>query len=185
MGVLPIPRQQFLVRAFLQNYAFIEHDDVVGDAHGGEAVRNDDGDAVGGQLAEMREDVGLGLGIDGSSGFVENQYVSVVAHEGPSQSDLLPLATGELLAALEPGAELGVVVLRQVLDEIRREPVACSRFHLRTHLHVVHVTDADVVVHLELVAAEVLKDHADLVAQRLDVPLLQIQPFQQNAAAGR
>ena len=55
----------------------------------------------------------------------------------------------------------------------------------RLVLEVALVAGADVLAHQHLVAREVLEDHADALAQRALVPLLQIEPFEQDAPGGR
>ena len=81
-------------------------DDLIGHAHRGEAVRDQDGDAFAGELAEVLENLRLRLRIHGRGRFIEHQDVGAAAHEGARQRDLLPLPAGEFAPVLEPFAEL-------------------------------------------------------------------------------
>ena len=78
-------------------------------------MRDHDAHAALGQAAEALEDLGLGLGVHRRGRLVEHQDVGVLAHERARERDLLPLADRQLLAAVEPAAELRLVALRQVL----------------------------------------------------------------------
>ena len=51
--------------AAFDDAAFLEHQYLVGHAHRREPMRNDDGDAVAGQLAEVFENLRFGARIDG------------------------------------------------------------------------------------------------------------------------
>ena len=52
----------------------------------------------------------------------------------------------------------------------------------RLVLEVLHVAGADVLAEQQLIAREVLEDHADAIAQRRLVPLAQILAVEQDAA---
>ena len=92
-------------RADLDDAGAVEHDDEVGHAHGGEAVRHQDRDAAvvgrrraraGGVALEQRV---LGLGVERRGRLVEHQQQRLVAHEAARQRELLPLAERDLDAA--------------------------------------------------------------------------------------
>src|SRR5690625_5003268 len=102
LGIAPPGGQQLFVATLFDDAAVLEHGNLVGHSHGGKAVGNEDGHAVGTVLPEMLEDGGLGLGVHGGGGFIQHQDVCLAAHEGPGQGDLLPLATGQLAALGKP-----------------------------------------------------------------------------------
>src|SRR5271156_4086409 len=95
--------------AALDDTASLEHQYLGGHAHRRESMRNDDGDAVAREFAEVLEHFRLGARVDGGRGFVEHQDVRLVAHEGAGQGDFLPLPARELAAVLEPFTELSVI----------------------------------------------------------------------------
>ena len=52
------------MRALLQDAAVLEDEDAVGEAHGAEAVRDEDGGLARRELAEAGENLVLGLGVE-------------------------------------------------------------------------------------------------------------------------
>ena len=171
--------------AVLDDAAFLQHHDLIRHAHRGEAVRDDDGDAVARQFPKMLEHLGFRGGIDGGGGLVEHQNVRFAAHEGARQGDLLPLAAGQFATVLEPLAELGAVSRGQRLDEFGRKPLHRGAAPARLVVERPHVARADVLSDEHLIAGEILEDHADALAQGGLVPLPQIQAIQQDTALRR
>src|SRR5215831_21389915 len=100
--IAPVEPHELLVTAALDDATTIEHCDLVRHAHRGEAVRDENGDAIAGELPEMLEYLGLRLCVHGGRGLIEHQDIGPGTHEGTRQRDLLPLATGELAAIAEP-----------------------------------------------------------------------------------
>src|ERR1700722_18231796 len=115
---MPTQSHELLVAALFDDATTIEHCDLVGHAHGREAVRYQDGDAIARQRSKMFENLRLGARVHRRSRLVEYQNIRVSAHEGTRQGDLLPLATGQFLAVLEPFSQLCAVAARQLLDEV-------------------------------------------------------------------
>ena len=153
------------MRAALDHASAIEHDDLIGHAHGGESVRDHDRDLILGELAEPVEDLHLGLGVHRCGGLVEHEDVGVAAHERARERDLLPLTERELATVLEPLAELRVVRIRQRLDD-RLCKSALGRIGPAFTIGVCAViAGADVLADGELVAHEVLEDDADPAVQ--------------------
>ena len=106
-----------------------EHDDQIGHAHGGEAVRHEDGDPpvvrIGPVRAPSRAARGvaleqrvLGLGVERRRRLVEHQQQRSIAHEAAGQRELLPLAERHLDAAGPGRPELRVEPGVQALDDI-------------------------------------------------------------------
>ncbi len=140
---------------------------------------------MGGHLPEALEDLGLGQGVHGGSGFVEHQDVGVFSHECTRQGDLLPLAQGQLLAALEPPPELRVVAVGQVFDDRARHALGGGALPPNGVVGVGDVAHADVRAHRELVLHEVLEDHPDSAAERFQVPLGKRPSVQRDRARVR
>ncbi len=70
--------QELFVGADLANFAFIEHDDLVGLPDGGKTMGDDDRAATGDQLVDGFLDELFGFGVDGGSGFVQDQDRGIV-----------------------------------------------------------------------------------------------------------
>ena len=79
--------------------AGVHQDDPVGELERAEAVGDQEGGAVAGELLDRLADQGLVLDVDGAGGLVEDQDGRVAEH-GAGQGDPLPLAAGEAEAAL-------------------------------------------------------------------------------------
>ena len=158
--------------AALDDAAAFEHDDLVGHAHGREAVRDQDRDPVARELAEVLEHLGLGARVHRRGRLVEHQDVGIGAHERARQRDLLPLPARQLAAVLEPLAELRVRSPRGSWStNSAARPFAGRLAPARLVLEMRLVAGADVLADQQLVADEVLEDHADALAQRVLVPL--------------
>src|SRR5580658_10153627 len=111
-------RHQLLVAALLYDASAIQHHDLVSHAHRREAMRNQDRDALARQRTEVLEDFRLGPCVHRGRGLIEHEDVSLGAHESTRQRDFLPLTARQLLAVLEPLAELCLIAKRQTFDKI-------------------------------------------------------------------
>ena len=106
--------QELVVGAFLHDAALVEHGDPVGEADGGQAVRDeDDGPALGEIGESLLHDV-LALGVEIGGGLVQDEDRGIL-QERSREGDPLPLPPGELHAAL-PGQALVAVGHRD--DEV-------------------------------------------------------------------
>src|SRR3546814_1353658 len=92
---MALGRGQLVVGAVLDDAAVLDDDDLVGHAHGREAVRDQDRDAVLRQPAEVLEDRRFGGRVHRRGRFIQHQDVRARTHEGARQGDLLPLPTGQ------------------------------------------------------------------------------------------
>ena len=99
--------------AELDDPTVLEHADAVGVADGREAVRDQDRGAVAGGGQDALEDLGLAAHVELGGRLVEQHDAGATAHrrQGPGQRDALPLAAGQVGAALvalgQDGVELG------------------------------------------------------------------------------
>src|SRR5262249_56170352 len=71
--VIPLVREQRLVRAALDDLAVVEDDDVVGVLHRGDAMRDDQRGSSSPNRAQRLQNGLLGRGVDGAQRVVENQ----------------------------------------------------------------------------------------------------------------
>jgi hypothetical protein len=104
------------VRAALDDAAAVHDQDLVGAADGGQAVRDDEGGAALPQPAEAVADERLALAVQARCRLVEDQDARV-RDDGAGDGDALPLAAGQLDAAL---ADDGVVAVLEAVDELVR-----------------------------------------------------------------
>src|SRR5690554_4785969 len=158
--------------ATLDHFTVVDDKDLVGGPHRGETVRDENGHLVVAVLAKIGIYRSLGSGVHGRGRFIKHKYVGAFTHIGTSQGDLLPLSTGEFLAALEPATELGVITGRHVADKVVRQAALCRIPPACLILEGFNVTGAKIFTHLELIAHEVLKDHTDAPMQCGDIPFL-------------
>src|SRR4051812_35686589 len=106
--VQALAREELAMRALLDDAAVLEHDDAVGAAHGGEAMRNHEAGAAVQRAPERRLDVALGEAVHIRRGLVEHEDLSV-ADDGTGEGQQLALSDREVDAALP---EQRVVALR-------------------------------------------------------------------------
>ena len=147
-------RHQLVVRSELDDLAVLEHADAIGEAHGGEAVRDEDRRAMPRRGENALEDLGFAAHVELRGRLVEQHDAR--AHRDRAQRarerDALPLSAGEIGAALVGAREHGVE-----LGERR-----CARGRQRVPNHVVgRAGRRDVVAQRQLEAYEILKDRRD------------------------
>src|ERR1700730_6208157 len=97
--------------ATLDDLTLLDDEDLVGAADGGEAVGDHEGGPALHEVAQAVLDHGLGLGVEGAGGLVEDEDAGV-GQDGPGDGDALALAAGELDTAL---AYDGFVLLGEAL----------------------------------------------------------------------
>ncbi len=73
LGVEAGAGEEFVVGAALEDAAFLQDEDEVGVADGGEAVRDDEGGAAGEEALERLLDEELGVRVDAGGGFIEDE----------------------------------------------------------------------------------------------------------------
>src|SRR2546427_10058708 len=164
LGVQPAPRHELLVSPLVHQLAPLQYQNAVGHPHRGEAVRNEDGHAALCELGEPQEHFVLRPRVQRRRGLVEDEDLRI-AHVSPAQRHLLPLAPRQADAAGEPPAQHLVVAARQAGGHRVRQAAPRRLAHSGLVAQRVHLAHADVLLQDEVVAYEVLEDHADVVAR--------------------
>ena len=109
----PAGAVELVVGASLHDPALVQHDDLVGVAHGGEAVGDHQHGALAHQPVDRLLHQPLGFGVERAGGLVEDEDRRV-AQQRAGDGDPLPLTAGEPGAPL---AEHGVEALGELADE--------------------------------------------------------------------
>jgi len=91
--VVPVLPDQLLVGAGLGDAAIFQDDDAVGAHDGGEAVGDDEGGPTPEQGSQAVEGCGVGRGVQGRGGLVENDHGRVL-EQRPGDGDPLALTAG-------------------------------------------------------------------------------------------
>ena len=118
----PVPGQQLLVSALLQNFAVREHNDVVRVLNGGQAVSHNEHSAHRAHLFQRILDQQLGLGVDVGGGLVQDHHAGLV-QDGAGKAEQLALACREVVAPLPDFLVQAVV---QLVDEVVRIDIAAD-----------------------------------------------------------
>ena len=137
-----------------------------------------------GGLIELLVQAVFAQRVHGRGGFVQDQDPRL-AHKRPGDRQVLPLAAGEVHAFVEGFAKDGLVAVRQATDDIVRAGLPRRRLHQRALADGFHAPDAHVVRGREVVAEEILKDHADVAAVIRKVVVAQVLAVEQHAALVR
>ena len=103
--------------------SMVKDSNTVGIAHGGDAVRNEDGGAPPHDFTEVVEDLVFGVGVDAGECVVENQNPRI-ANQGAGNGSALFLAAGEGDAQL---TNPFVVAIGQADDEVVDARRFCGR----------------------------------------------------------
>src|SRR5260370_23510499 len=132
----------------------------------------------------MGKDSGLGGGIGGAGRLVQQKNTGL-PHERTRQGNLLPLTTtqlGAILQVLEPAPKHRVVALGQSLNHGAGPALARGAHDQFSVLDLVHAPYADILMRGHVVVHIILEDYAYLLAQFLQVVLLDIAPAYQDIA---
>ena len=133
------------------------------------------------QLREPQEHFVLGARVERRGRLVEDQDLGV-AHVGPAQRHLLPLAPRQLYAAVEAAAEHLVVALPEPGGDRVGEAAARGLADPRLVAQLLHLAHPDVLLEDEVVAHEVLEDDPDVLTQTVELVLPQVHPVEQDAS---
>ena len=169
---------QFLVRSNLRDAAPIHHHDFVRPPDSGEPVRDHDHGAIAHQRLERLLHQNLRFRIQMRRGFVQNQDGRVL-EQRPRDGQPLPLSSAQLDAAL---ADHGVVAFVHPLDELFGQSVA--RGFANLFVLGFGPAVADVVRHRVIEQEGLLRDDADLRAQRGDLEIAHVLAVDPNGAPG-
>ena len=136
-----------------------------------------------GEFGEALEHFELAARIEGSSGLVENQQLRV-AQVSPGQGELLPFAARKIDAGFETPAQASVRIAKGSLAitssaRLFERPASISQV-----LQSLRCAHGDVFAGSHLVAHEILKDHADLAIQIVEVVFAKIDPIEQDLSFG-
>src|SRR4030095_12213180 len=101
------------------------------------------------------------------------------------QRHSLPLAKRELVAAVKPAAEHGLVPLREISDH-RVGPALARRVDDLVHaVDRFDLAEPDIFADRQMIAHEILKDHADLLPKVEWIELANVRTVNQDRALGR
>ena len=156
----------------------VEHDDRVGTANGGQAVRDHERRAIEQQRGQGFLDQTLGFVVEGGRGFVENQERRVLEQRAGNRQTLA-LAAGQPLAALADG---GLVAVRLRRNEVVR--VGRPRRRLDLGQGGARCAVGDVGGDGVVEQHRLLRHHANLRPQRRQAHLANVVAVDQNGAAG-
>src|SRR5512143_3379453 len=161
--VSPSSLQQLGVRACGFDRAIHQHDDAIGHADGGKAVRYQYRRLALAQFLEALEHLELRARVERRRGLVQNQELRI-AHVGTRDRNLLPLASGEVDAGSKALAKDLVVSLGKLPYDLvcqaalRGDDDACAVVAR------LDAADSDIVGGSEMITDEILEDDADVGA---------------------
>ena len=163
--------------AGLDDAAVVEHDDLVGVAHGREPVRDRDRRPALREPVERLLHEPLGLGVERARRLVEDEDRRV-AQDRARDRDPLLLAAGEAVAAL---ADDGVVALGQRRDHVVDPGSLGGRLDLLVGR--VRLREAEVLAHRRVEEVRLLRDDADEVGQRLEAQVADVDAADRDPPA--
>src|SRR6266700_3476303 len=131
------------------------------------------------KYAKVCEDLVLRLWIKRASGLVQYEDTRI-AHKGARQGDLLPLASTELCAVLEPAPQHGIITIGQPFDDLAGPTLLgrCSNQFLV--LDLAHTSDADILACAHIIMHVILEDNAHLLTQLFQIILFDVTATYQN-----
>ena len=166
------------VLAHGDDLAAIHDDDLVRVHQRGDALGDDDLRHFRPLRGQRLTDHGVGLGIDGAGGIVEDQHLRLFEQRA-GDAEALALAAGDVRAAL---LDVGIVLVGELLDEV----VRLRQFAGVDHLFIGGVRVAPAQVVLDGAGEEdvLLQHHGHGIAQRFKVVLAHVHAADEHAALG-
>src|SRR5215469_966555 len=171
-----------MVALFGDAAVFQDHD-AVGHSYRREAVRNQQREFVLGQLCKLLKYLLFGLRVERGGGFIENENLRV-AQVGARQSDLLPLATGEVDAAIKTPSEHLFIAGFEFSHHIVGFALAGRSDDLPQIVRLADPPNGDILARSHVVAHEVLKNHSDLAGVIVEVVFAKIDAVEINRSLG-
>ena len=95
MVVAAVEAKELVVSALFKNAAMVEYDDLVGIAHGGEPMGDDEGGTALHEAVHSLLYKTLGTGVDAGGGLVEDEY-GRIGYRGTTDGQQLSLALREV-----------------------------------------------------------------------------------------
>ena len=178
MRISAAASQELGVTALFDDPTAIDHDDAVGEAHGRQAVGDDEGGAPGGRALERFHHDALGVGVETGGRLVEDENGGVPQHGARDGKALL-------LPARERGPSLrhlSVIALGEPPDELIRHGDVGRGDDLL--LAGSRTAKGDVLPQGPAEDEGVLQDQADLLAQRLQGVVPNVLAINQDRAPG-
>src|SRR5579883_34383 len=170
-----------MVRTVLDDLSVFQHKDAIRQADRTEAVADEDGGFTFSQDAKTSKNVVFGLGVERAGRLVEHQNAGV-AHKGPRQRHLLPLAPAQLHTLVKPATKHRLVAIRQTLNHgIGPTLEGCAVDQLDI-LYLVNLPHTDILTRIHMIVNIILEDNPHLLAQFLQIILLDIASADQNFA---
>mmetsp|Transcript_5018 Transcript_5018/g.8350 ORF Transcript_5018/g.8350 Transcript_5018/m.8350 type:complete len:260 (-) Transcript_5018:1190-1969(-) len=172
-------RHEFIMRALLNQIAPIEHHDLVRVANGRQAVRNDEGGhgVVGEQLIERRLHDTLRIVIECRCRFVEKQDLGVFDH-GASDGHPLLLAARQLSGTAS--SNVRIITLGKLHNEVVGVRHLGRMFDLL--LRRARLPTSNVLADGARKEDRLLADERNLLAEPVDVKLLEVDAVKRDAA---
>src|SRR5262245_52970410 len=150
------------------DFAVVQDNDAIRVANRGKTVRDEQASSVAHDFLKRVLNQQLGFRIDTGSGLVKNQDLRL-KHQHPGQRQKLPLASGKVAATLP---HLRVKGTRKPLDK----PMGIGK--LSGFLNFLHrnraVAKGQVRADISRKEKDILQDNADVLAQRLKVPITHV-----------
>src|SRR5258708_7795280 len=162
------------MRALLANFAMVQHDDVVGALYSRETVSDHERGAAAHHAFNRLLNQLLGLGIDRTRRFLQNQQRWIKSQRARERNQLL-------LAHRKSGATLAhfrFVRVRQTLNETIGAHFRGRPAH--PFVRDVFAAQTDVAGDRAAEKENLLQDHREILAQRLQIPVAHIHAVQQN-----
>src|SRR5215472_10816970 len=180
LGVFAFASHQLRMVALFNNTAILKNNNTVGHAHGREAVGNQEGEFVLGELRELLKDLPLGLGIEGSGRFVEDKNLRV-AQVSARQSHLLPFTAGEVHTPVKAPPEHLVVAGLEFLHHLVGAALLRGGDNFLDVVELGYPADAYVFERGHIVTHEVLEDNGNLAGAIVKVVFAEIDAVQINS----
>ena len=159
LRVMPAACQQFVVRAALDDFAVLQHQNLVRVPHGREPVRHDEAGAPREEFFQSVLNHAFGGRVHGARGLVENEDARPGDHRA-GESEQLPLASAEIAAPL---ADLGLITIAEAQNDV----VGAKSFRGGHHFLISRVGAAKLQVLQDRAGEEkiLLRHDADLLVQ--------------------
>src|ERR1700757_2430133 len=173
-----------VVRSLLSNPAVFQNENAICHTNSREAVRDQECHFPLRQLGEVLKHFAFRARVERGGRLVKDQYLRI-AQMRASNRYFLPLASGELHAALEAASKELVITFRQFSNQVFRITLHCCRANLEDIARSFNSSHSDVFGSRHVIAHEILENGSDLVPQRVQVIIAKIDAIEKNLSFRR
>ena len=164
--IVPLFRHKFLMCAVLCNASVLKDQDPVYQTCYAQTVGDQKACFVPGDPGKVLVKPGLGEGIKGGGGLIQDQDVCAIPVHCPQKGNFLPLASGKIIALLAEMSQHFVKTFRLLQDHVLHMDLPCHVQYPAVGKAAGRIGNGDIIPQACLIMGEVLKDDGKFLTEQ-------------------